>query len=354
MNLKIIMVIATVGILTAQPQRAESQVKSISELKIVKTLLSKAESAKYRSRGKSPTGAYRIEREGNGRSFSYSVVDNKSGVKHTPTIPGKVRKISWRDGEDRIAFDVYMIPVGDGNHTGAVGVYNFNDKSTKIFRPDKYLLMNSKISPDGKMIVCTGTGYEKGYIIVIDIESGNLTELTDITSDSPTWVPNSNKVMFVQFFDVGHQKLILADLETGENFEIIKTRYSINFAISPDGNKIAFTSPDNVSGTLRALSIINIDGTDLREITTIHYDGLYRLRWAPSGRYISYERPVIRRERTVATEIYLYDLITDTERQLTHNPGVIHHVIKWGTDDRIVIRSEVNDIEIHESYKIEQ
>ncbi|MCH8273140.1 MAG: hypothetical protein IIB41_07785, partial [Candidatus Marinimicrobia bacterium] len=81
MNLKIIMVIATAGILTAQPQRAESQVKSISELKIVKTLLSEAESAKYRSGRKSPTGSYRIEREQSGGNFSYSIVDNKSGVK---------------------------------------------------------------------------------------------------------------------------------------------------------------------------------------------------------------------------------------------------------------------------------
>ena len=353
MNLKIIMVIATAGILTAQPQRAESQVKSISELKIVKTLLSEAESAKYRSGRKSPTGSYRIEREQSGRSFSYSVVDNKSGVKRTPTIPGKVREISWPESEDRIAFDVSMIPVGDGNHTGAVGVYNFNDKSTKIFKPDKYLLMNSKISPDGKMIVCTGSGYEKGYIITIDIESGILTELTDIVSASPTWVPNSNKVMFVQSLEEGYVKLILADLETGESFEIIKTRYYPTFAISPDGKSVLFSSPRD---RRRILYIIGIDGTDLRELTSIHNSGLYRLRWSPNGRYFSYERPVIRghHERTVASEIYLYDLITNTERQLTNNPGAIHHVIKWGIDNRIVIRSKVNDAEIHESYKIEQ
>ena len=351
MYLKIVIIIATVGVLTAQPQTAESQVKSISELKIVKTLLTEAESAQYRSRGKSPTGAYRIEREQSGRNFSYSIVNNKSGVKHTPTVPGDINGISWPESEDRIAFNVTRIPVGNRKFTGAVGVYFFDDKSTNIFRRDEYVLMNSRISPDGKMIVCTGSGFGKGKIIVIDIASGNLNIITDIVSDSPTWVPNSNKVVFVQYFDVGHQQLILADLETGENFEIVKSRYSIDFVISPDGKRVLFSSPKDLQ---LILYIIGIDGTDLREITSIHNSGLYRLRWSPSGRYFSYERPVIRghHERTVASEIYLYDLKTRTERQITNNPGALHNVIKWGTDDRIVIRSKVNNVKIHESYKI--
>ena len=349
MYFKTIMIIASICTLMTYPQIAMTQVKPITELKIVKEALSEEESAQYRSGRKSPSGAYRIERGKTG----YTVVDNNTNYKHIPDVPGKVRKISWPKNEDRIAFDVSMIPVGNRKYTGAVGVYFFEDKSTKIFRPDDYLLMNSRISPDGTMILCTGSGYTNGYIIVIDIETGELKIITDIVSSRPSWVPNSEKVVFVQYVDDRHQKIVSADLETGEKVEIIKSLYSIRFAISPDGKRILFSSHEDHQ---RKLYVIDIDGSNLREITSIHISGLFSQRWSPGGRYISYERPVIRghHERTVSSEIYIYDLNTKTERQLTDNPGTIHKVIKWGTDNRIVIKAETNEVSTYETYKLVQ
>jgi len=181
-------------ILFAFSTSVQAQVKSIKGIKITVQDLSEEESKLISMGRTSRSGAYRIER----RQIGYSIIDTKTGYRHIPDVPGKLDVTGWSRNEDRVAFDIDYIPVGNGKYTGAVGAYFFSDKSTKIFKPEEYLLMNSRISPDGTMIVCTGSGYEKGYIIVIDIESGNLKILTDIVSTHPTWVPNSNKVVYVQ------------------------------------------------------------------------------------------------------------------------------------------------------------
>lgn len=347
MNIKIIMIIVSIGILMAYPQTAKSQVKPVSELKIVKEALSEEESAQYRSGGKSPSGAYRLEREEYGKNHGHSIIDNKSGVKHLPTILGNFQISSWSKAEDRIAFNVSMIPTDGRKYTGAVGVYFFDDKSTKIFKPDEYLLMNSQISPDGKKIVCTGSTKKEGYIIVIDVASGELKIVNDKVSSQPIWVPFSDKVIYVEFVRRGLQRIVAVDTKTGKKFDVIESAYNTRHEISPDGKKIAFTSPDTLSSGLRALYIIDIDGRNQKKIATIDIRGHFYPKWSPEGIFISYQRPIIKivkghHERTVATELYLYDIINKDTIQLTDEPGVLHKVIRWGKDDSLVISSEID------------
>ena len=321
----------------------QAQVKSISDIKITVQDLSEED---FRLIG---TGAYRIER----REANPIIVDTKTGFEHQPVVPGKIRKFSWPKTEDRVAFDIGYIPVGNKKYTGAVGVYFFKDNSTKIFRTDEYLLMNSRISPDGTMIICTGSTKRNGYIILIEVASGEIKVVNDKVSSQPMWVPNSDKVIYIEGVKRGHDRIVAADTKTGEKFDVVNSAYNTRHEISPDGSKIAFTSPDTLSGGLRALYTIDIDGSNLHKIATIRIAGHFYHRWSPSGRYISYERPVIRGHhyRTVASELYLYDVINQETIQLTDEPGVLHKVWRWRNDDSIIVRSEIDGKNNSQTYK---
>jgi len=328
----------------------QAQVKSIKDIKITVQDLSEEESKLISMGRTSRSGAYRIER----RQIGYSIIDNKTGYEHQPVVPGKMRKFSWSRTEDRVAFDIGYIPVGNKKYTGAVGVYFFSDKSTKIFRTDEYLLMNSRISPDGTMIICTGSTKKKGYIIVIEVASGEIKVINDKVSSQPMWIPNSDKVIYVEFVRIGLQRIVAADTRTGGKFEVVNSIYNTRHEISPDGSKIAFTSPDALSGGLRALYIVDIDGTNLQQIATIRIAGHFYPKWSTNGKYITYERPVIRghHNRSVASELYLYDVINQETMQLTDEPGVLHKVWRWRNDDSIIISSEVDEKRTYKRYNL--
>lgn len=322
----------------------QAQVKSISDIKITVQDLSKEELRILR------TGAYRIER----REANPIIIDTETGFEHQPVVPGKMSYFSWSRTEDRVAFDIGYIPVGNKKYTGAVGVYFFKDNSTKIFRTDEYLLMNSRISPDGTRIICTGSTKKNGYIIVIDVATGEIKVVNDKVSSQPMWVPNSDKVIYVEGVKRGHDRIVAADTKTGGKIDVVNSAYNIRHEISPDGTKIAFTSPDTLSRTLRALYTIDIDGSNLRKIATINFMGHFYPRWSTNGRYISYERPVIKGHhgRTVASELYLYEVSSQQTIRLTDEPGVLHKVWRWRNDDSIIISSEVDEKRTYKRYDL--
>lgn len=352
MNSKLLHFSMILSVILSAPNYLNAQAKSLLDYKIIKKTLSSEESSALNSPRQSPSNAYRLEQEMNG----FSIIDNKTGFKHIPDSSGIIQFIDWSKNEDRILFNISHIPVGNGKYTVGAGVYFFKDKRTKIFRSDKYLLMNFRLSPDGKMIVATGSTSDKGYIIVIDVDTGTLTIVNNITSSDPAWTKDSENVIYVEFVKKGFQRLESANLRTGEKFEIFSSAWAIRSSISPDGNKIAFTSPDSESPGLRALYVIDIDGSGLKKIATIDIGGHFYPRWSSNSNIIAYERPVIagHHGRTISSEIYLYDISTNREVQLTNNPGVLHKIRIWNKNNSIIIMSELNGKKTYQSYKLEK
>lgn len=332
------------------PNYLSAQTKSLSDYKIIKRDLSARELASIKS-DRSPSNAYRLERERNG----FSIIDNKTGFKHIPDSSGIIRFVGWSKNEDRILFNISHIPTGNGKYTVGVGVYFFKDKRTKIFRSDKYLLMHLRLSPDGKTIIATGSTLEKGYIIAIDIESENLKEITDVVSTQPTWVPNSNKVAYVQWGDRKKSAIILADLDTDEKFTIVESPPYLQFVISPDGKKLAFTSPGG--GFLKKLlSKIDIDGTNLVKIATFGSWAHFVPRWSPDSRFIAYESPLTKNHygKAMSSDIYIYEVSTNSKRNLTAGTAGLYNFRKWNKDNSLIISFGADDKAIYQSYKLEE
>ena len=339
------------SLIISVPNYLGAQAKSLSDYKIITKFLSLKESASFNSVRKSPSDAYRLEREKNG----FSIIDNNTGFKHIPNSPGKIRFSGWSKNEDHFLFSISFIPVGNGKFTGGVGVYFFNDKSTKIFRPEKYFLMNSRLSPDGKMIVATGSTKKKGYIIVIDIESGKLTELTDVVSYRPAWSPNSDKVYYVETLDRRNAAIISVDLKSGDKIEIIKRPSYIDFAVSPDGKYIAFTSPKGGTG-IRELNMINSDGTNLVNISSIGSWANFFPRWSPDGRFIEYQYPLTKNHygKAMSSDIYIYVLSTNLKINLTTEASGLYNFRGWKKDNSLIIRYDKDEKSIYRSYKLEE
>lgn len=350
MNSKLLYLSIILGVLISAPNYLNAQAKSLSDYKIIKNTLSAEESSALNSPEQSPSKTYRLEREKSG----YSIIENKTGFKYILDVPGRIRISSWSKVDRTVLFNISHIPVGNGKFTGAVGIYSFKDKRTKIFRSDKYLLMHLRLSPDGKTIIATGSTSEKGYIIALDIESGNLKEITDVVSTQPTWVPNSNKVAYVQWGDRKKSAIILADLDTDEKFTIVESSPYLYFYISPDGKKLAFTSPGG--GFLKELlSKIDIDGTNLVKIATFGSWAHVVPRWSPDSRFIAYKYPLTKNHhgKAMSSDIYIYEVSTNSKRNLTAGAAGLYNFKKWNEDNSLIISFGANE-DIYQSYKLEE
>jgi len=137
----------------------------------------------------------------------------------------------------------------------AVYVYAlYNKKIIKKFTFGLDGILSPCFSPDGKTIVFSGIDGGSSNLYQVDIDSGELTQLTDdrYTQRDPVFSPDGKRIAFTTEYGPGTDfgklifsdyRIAILDLETGQ-YSILPNSVGDNISPqwSPDGGKIAYVS----------------------------------------------------------------------------------------------------------------
>lgn len=125
-----------------------------------------------------------------------------------------------------------------------------------------------------------------------------------IDTDETTWssldvTPDGKKFVFDMLGD-----LYIVDIEGGEAKALTQDfSWDIQPAISPDGSKIAFISDRD--GIMNVWTM-NIDGTNLKQISKEKQNIIHSPKWSPDGEYIAATKGIMSSRSIPAGEIWMY------------------------------------------------
>jgi len=164
-------------------------------------------------------------------------------------------------------------------------------------------------SPDGESLVyATGDTIQK--ISLTDGESQVLT--TGGNNGRPSWAPNGQVVAFHSTRS-GNSEIYVLDLESGELTQLTNhAGRDLHVAWAPDGQSLAFSSSRD--GNLEIYTML-VDGSELARVTNCDADDMLP-SWSPDGKWIAF---VSRRDGNA--EIYLVRPDGSDLLRLTDNPG---------------------------------
>lgn len=125
-----------------------------------------------------------------------------------------------------------------------------------------------------------------------------------IETDETTWssldiTPDGNRFFFDMLGDI-----YVVDIKGGQAKAITQDfAWNIQPAVSPDGKKIAFISD---RGGLSNLWVMNIDGTNMKQISKETANLIHSPKWSPDGEYIAVMKGIMSTRSIPAGEIWLY------------------------------------------------
>ncbi|MEO9944527.1 amidohydrolase family protein [Paraglaciecola sp.] len=125
-----------------------------------------------------------------------------------------------------------------------------------------------------------------------------------ISTDETTWssldiTPDDKHIVFDMLGDI-----FIVDSAGGDAKALTQDfAWNIHPAVSPDGKKIAFISD---RGGLSNLWVMNLDGTNLKQVSTEKYNLIHSPKWSPDGQYIAVSKGIMSSRSIPAGEIWLY------------------------------------------------
>ncbi len=126
----------------------------------------------------------------------------------------------------------------------------------------------------------------------------------NIDTDETTWssldvTPDGKKFVFDMLGD-----LYIAEIGGGNATPLTQDfAWNIQPAVSPDGKEIAFISDrDGISNVW----VMNVDGSNLRQITKEKKNIIHSPKWSPDGEYIVANKGIMSSRSIPAGEIWLY------------------------------------------------
>jgi TolB protein len=224
-------------------------------------------------------------------------VDGSRRTNLTKTPEGHDFGPSWSPDGRAITFysfmptgteaDVFIVDAAGGAPLRLTGNYPGID-SDPAWSPDgtKIAFASDRAAADSSAQGCTvpdsGCPFD---IFVMNADGTDVTNLTrspSVDEEHPAWSPDGTKLAFVDWEGI---KVMNAD---GSDPILIgpPSLRGREPAWSPDGTKIAFTSDSE--GGYSDVVVMNIDGTDIRNLTTTSPQGDWGPAWSPDGTRIAF------------------------------------------------------------------
>ncbi|MGE5436719.1 MAG: peptidase MA family metallohydrolase, partial [Syntrophothermus sp.] len=175
--------------------------------------------------------------------FSKQLTDHRKdgGFYNTsPALSPQGDKIAFITNRN-IFFDVYLMSAIDGKIIKKL----IEGNRTNDFEQLNILTPGLSWSPDGRKIALSAKSGGWDVIYIIDVESEDREELTNLRLDeikNVQWSPDGEKILFVGH-TASQSDVYVYDLTKKEMINLTNDIFSDNFASwSPDGNTIYFTS----------------------------------------------------------------------------------------------------------------
>lgn len=181
---------------------------------------------------------------------------------------------------------------------------------------------NPSFAPDGSFVVFgRGGGNEQG-ISRYTFASGNRTDLTTSpTRDrDPEVSPDGTMVAFTRAGSNPRSvedTIVVVDAASGGIITTVAGPGRVGQASwSPDGTRLAYSAHDGVAGNSFEIWVVNVDGTNRRQLTDAPGDDLHPA-WSPDGTKLAFtsDRPT----DTLRSELFVMDADGSNPIRLTFN-----------------------------------
>ena len=210
-------------------------------------------------------------------------------------------------------FDTNLLPKWspEGNQIlfsipGVWNLYSIDGDGTNLTQITDFRSNNGDWSPDGSQIVFQSDHQNEPEdtpdIYIMDISGENLVEILDdpeIADFGPRWSPDGEQIMYISAKS-GNYEIFAMSADGSDPVQITESETPIiNFALSPDGERIVFTYP--MGGQTSDLFIIDKDGSlDSVFQLTADKDFDTNPAWSPDGTQI-----VFRSDRSGTPELWM-------------------------------------------------
>ena len=190
--------------------------------------------------------------------------------------------LSWSPDGNFIAF------VGKKGTYDQIFILNvFNRRVARRYNPDFEDILSPAYSPDGTKIAFAGVKREKRDIYVLDVASGGLTRVTDdyYSDGYPVWSPDGEYIYYASERQTFHDIFRVRPDGTASEQMTFGDYENISPEVSPDGSRLMFASD-------RADGIFNICVMDLETRNVGRYTdvvtGVMDAAWSPDGEKIAF------------------------------------------------------------------
>ncbi len=217
---------------------------------------------------------------------------------------------------------------------GKIAFINRLDDQTKLFVMDAdggnrtevysgdFVLSNGfgaglSWSPDGRRIAARQkVGFSGWDIITIDIDSGDLINLTDGSASNmlPSWSPDGNRIAYVSFQSKTNGIFVM-NADGNDSIQLSNGELDMAPVWSPDGGRIAFSSERDGN---EEIYVMDADGDNVQRLTDRPGDDSLP-SWSPDGSRIAFVS--FPEGNNSEPDIYMMDADGGNLVQLTNMPG---------------------------------
>ncbi len=210
-----------------------------------------------------------------------------------------------------------------------------------------YMGLNSpKLSPDGNKIIFTTKVFPE-----LGIDKEATKNLTESMNDGPVQAHLADSLFvrhWTKYEDGKFSHVILYNLETEEykdltpgyfNSPTFSPAGSDDYNFSPDSKQVIFSSKrvsDPEASTNSDLWIVNIDGTNLKNLTAQNkaYDG--DGKFSPDGKFVAYRTQLIPGYESDKLRLVIYNLSTGKSEIITESIDNNVNNLEWAPDSKSI------------------
>lgn len=232
---------------------------------------------------------------GGGGKIAYRarVAENTLQIRYYDLVTGKDHLVlsdesykfwfSWSPDQKQILFQSGFHP--PSSHIYRVDITGENlqpivtDTTARNWMPDW--------SPDGQQITYCSDRSGVFTLYVMDADSSNLKQITEIDSSSPRWSPDGKRIAFQAYVDDNFEIFVVhAD---GSNLVNLTNHPASDMtpSWSPDGNQLSFTSDRDSNEAKGDIFIMNTNGTNFVNLTQNAAEDNHAT-WSPDGHKLAF------------------------------------------------------------------